>query len=125
MSPATTLAAPAPPRVAPDDGAPRRLWTIAEMIRMVEAGILQEGGPEYLLDGEMFCRMTKHPPHSIIKANLYECLRARLDPTTWTVRVEDPIVLRPDSNPEPDLVVAHGARLDYVHRHPGPADVRE
>jgi Uma2 family endonuclease len=115
--PATAAAAPPPAAY------PARRWTIAELDRMVAAGILREGGPEFLWDGEIRLKMGENIPHNQAFDHLLECLIDRLDRAAFHVRPDHPIVLRDDRKPEPDLVVARGPRSAYRDRQPGPADI--
>ena len=44
-------------------------------------------------------------------------------PAGWHVAKEDPVVIQPYSEPEPDLSVVRGAIRDYLKRKPEPRDV--
>jgi Uma2 family endonuclease len=46
-----------------------------------------------------------------------EALRAALGPG-WLVRVQDPVALDDESEPEPDVVVVPGGPRDYLFEHP-------
>jgi Uma2 family endonuclease len=43
-------------------------------------------------------------------------------PSVWCVRAQCAITL-PDSEPEPDVVIARGNARTYATRHPGPQDI--
>jgi Uma2 family endonuclease len=91
-----------------------RPFTVDEVMRMVEAGILAEDERVELLHGLLVEKPLKSPEHSWVKTELMDWLMAS---RAYVVRVEDPMVA-PDglSLPEPDVaVVAPG---DYRHAHP-------
>lgn len=113
----------APPAMEPPRGAyEKRRLTVADMERMVETGILLDGGPEFLLDGEIYLRMTENEAHAQAVASVMECLLDRLDRASWWVRQDHPLVLSEDSMPEPDVVVLRGPRLSFAGRRPTAAD---
>lgn len=56
------------------EGFPRRSFTVAEIRRMGEAGIIAEDENFELVDGELVARFTKGNEHEIIKAALGEFL---------------------------------------------------
>lgn len=95
--------------------------SVAQYRAMAEAGILGEEDAVELLAGWLVPKMTLFPPHALATGLLQDAL-TRLLPHGWFLKVQDAIDT-PDSAPEPDLAVARGARRDYAHRHPGPADL--
>ena len=42
---------------------PVKRWTTAEFDEMVRAGVIREGGPEFLWDGEVIAPMPENRPH--------------------------------------------------------------
>lgn len=95
--------------------------TVEQYHAAVRAGVFTENDPIELLEGVLVQKMPKNPPHVLALGNLVEVV-SRVVPAGWTVRSQDPITLA-DGEPEPDLVIAQGARRDYFTRHPGPEDV--
>jgi Uma2 family endonuclease len=98
----------------------RRL-SVAEYHKLIDVGILTEGDRVELLEGHMVNKMGQNPPHSNSGTNAEDTLRDLL-PQGWRLRAEKPITL-PDSEPEPDIVLARGDRSTYRSRHPVPADI--
>jgi Uma2 family endonuclease len=88
---------------------------------MVQAGILTDDDPIELLEGWLVQKMSKNPPHRLVTGLIREALEHLLS-GGWYVDSQEPITTA-DSEPEPDVVIVRGARLDYMDRHPGPADV--
>ncbi len=88
---------------------------------MIQAGILTDDDPIELLEGWLVVKMTKNPPHRVVTGLIRQALEHTLS-NGWYVDSQEPITTN-DSEPEPDVVVVRGARLDYLDRHPGPEDV--
>ena len=95
----------------------RHHFTAADLARMVDAGILAEGAPIELIDGELIIVSPQGPSHIVAIQILAELLRKAYEGATH-VRVQGPIQAAPDSQPEPDLAVARGGIRDYRARHP-------
>lgn len=100
----------------------RHHFTAADLARMVDAGILAEGSPIELIDGELIKVSPQGPPHIVAIQILAELLRKAYDGVAH-VRTQGPILAAPDSQPEPDLAVARGAVRDYAARHPTGAEL--
>jgi Uma2 family endonuclease len=113
-----TIKAPEPATTAN-----RKRWTIAEFDRLVRDGILREGGPEFLWDGEILQAMSENPPHFNAVSRLADLLRSRLSAPGSVVYQGIPIVLREGYKPQPDLTVVRGPRSRFQDRTPTPADV--
>lgn len=102
-------------------------WTIGQYHRMIETGILPEGEPIELLDGLIVYKdrgagMTVHPLHALIVNRLMQ-LGPILEGLDCHVRLQNPITIAPNHEPEPDGVIVRGTLEDYAHSHPGPTDV--
>jgi len=69
-----------------------------------------------LLHWQIFHKMAKSPPHTLLLMRLFEPLRKAL-PAGVHVRQEQPITCD-DSEPEPDLAVVQGSVEDYGAEHP-------
>ncbi len=105
----------------PDFGRPRR-WTREEYYRLGEAGFFGEDRVE-LLDGEIWTLPPQKTPHfSAIEAAADLLGEAFGD--GHTVRRQGPMTLDDGTEPEPDVLVAPGSRLDYEDHHPTPPEVR-
>jgi Uma2 family endonuclease len=109
--------------VTPRAADPPRRWTLAELDAMVAAGILEDGGPEYLWDGMVCLPFSEGIPHDRAVDRLRDALLDRVDRAAFYVRQDHPLVLAGDSNPEPDFVIARGPGSTYDARQPGPRDV--
>lgn len=94
-----------------------RRWTRAEYDRLVELGVLHEDEPIELLGGQMIVAEPKGTPHSTAIGLTADALRAAFGPG-WVVRVQGPIALDDESEPEPDLAVVSGQHRDYLVEHP-------
>lgn len=106
----------------PDRGICRRRWTRAEYSHAAELGLFGPGERLELLDGEIFRKMTHRPPHAVVVGQAADLLTVVFG-SGHHVRSQLPLVLNEWSEPEPDAVVAPGARRDYVAAHPRAADV--
>jgi len=96
-------------------------FSVARYQRMIETGILTPDDKVELLENYVVLKMLRNPAHdSIIQQTLERLFSCR--PAGWSWRVQSAVVL-PDSQPEPDLALVHGAGAVYRQRHPGPADV--
>lgn len=93
--------------------------TRAEYHRAIDAGIYENHERLELLDGLVCDRMTILPPHTTAVETLADWLRTVIS-RGQTVRSQQPIVIEPLSEPEPDLAVVLGARKDYARQHPVP-----
>lgn len=98
----------------------RRL-SVVEYHKLIEVGILTEHDRVELLEGYMVNKMPQNLPHSNSGTNAEETLRDCL-PEGWRLRAGKPITL-PDSEPEPDVVLARGDRSTYRNHHPEPRDI--
>jgi len=98
------------------------LWrlSVEQYHAMGHAGILEDGAPIELLEGLLVAKVTKNPPHELVKQLLPTAIE-RMLPSGWFVRREAPLTLA-DSEPEPDLAVVRGDPRAYAARHPAPAE---
>lgn len=94
-----------------------RRWTRKEYDRLIELGVLDEDEPIELVDGQMVVREPKHAPHATATALAAQALRNAFG-RGWYVRVQDPVALDDESEPEPDVTVVRGAPRDYSVEHP-------
>lgn len=76
-----------------------------------------EGEPLELLGGHLIVAEPKGAYHSAGVSAVDYALRAALPPG-WIVRIQLPVSLDDESEPEPDLVVVPGRPTDYRHAHP-------
>lgn len=94
-----------------------RHWTRKEYDALVKSGFFNEDEPIELLGGQLIVAEPKGSPHSTAVALTVEGLRLAFGPG-WLVRVQDPIALDAESEPEPDVAVVPGRARDYLAEHP-------
>jgi Uma2 family endonuclease len=93
-----------------------RRWKRVEYDRLVEIGVF-EGEPLELLGGQLVVAEPQYPYHASAISAVDYAVRAVLPPG-WMVRLQAPISLDDESEPEPDLVVVSGRPTDYRDAHP-------
>jgi Uma2 family endonuclease len=101
-------------------GEPRirtRRWTRQEYDRLIELGVLHEDEPIELLGGRLVVREPQRTPHAVATQLAADALRAAFG-AGWSIRVQLPIALDDESEPEPDVAVVPGAPRDYLREHP-------
>ncbi len=76
-----------------------------------------------LRHGEVVEMSPIGPEHTFHVTVAAETLYRRLQPGRWYIRVQDPIALGLDDEPQPDIVVAIARAHRYRHSHPAPPDV--
>ena len=98
------------------------LWRISveQYHQMIDAGILTDDDPIELLEGLLVEKMSKNPPHSVVTGLLQDLLRQVIS-AGWYLNAQEPVTTR-DSEPEPDLAIVRGKRVDYLIHHPLPKD---
>jgi len=93
-----------------------RRWTRAEYERLVDLGVLH-GEPVELVGGQLVVAEPQGSYHASALGTATDALRAVL-PHGWLVRIQMPVALDDESEPEPDLAVVSGAWADYRAGHP-------
>jgi Uma2 family endonuclease len=93
-------------------------FSVAEYYRLGELGLLSERTE--LIEGLIIDMEPIGPWHADVVDILAQVFTERAR-ERFRVRVQQPIDLGPESQPQPDLVLSRLAR--YRDRHPGPADV--
>jgi Uma2 family endonuclease len=100
---------------------PKR-FTLLDYHRLIELGFLTENDRVELIRGELMQMVAKGTPHTVCNTSLvYEV--TMLLQRRAIVRGQEPIILPPDSEPEPDLVIARNRADRYLSNHPSPADI--
>ena len=101
---------------------PRRLFTVDEYHRMAEAGVF---GPEErveLIEGEILEMSPIGPRHAGCVINANRLFVTRLGDRA-VVSPQNPVVIRPRSEPQPDLLLLRPRAVSYSREHPNPEDV--
>jgi Uma2 family endonuclease len=93
-----------------------RRWTRAEYDRLVGLGMLH-GEPVELVGGQLVIAEPQGSYHASALGAAGDALRAVL-PQGWLVRIQMPVALDDESEPEPDLAVVPGAWANYRAGHP-------
>jgi Uma2 family endonuclease len=109
-------------RATRDDRPRRRRFTVDEYERMIAAGILVEDERLELIEGEILWMAPIGGRHAALVDRLLRRFTA-LPADLVQVRVQSPIRLPPDSEPEPDLALLRPRPDFYEAAHPGPEDV--
>ena len=96
---------------------PTKRWTRLQYDRLIECGIFQPGDRIELIGGELIVREPQRTPHATAIELALDALRAAFGPG-WRVRVQLPVALDEESEPEPDIAVVPGSPRDYLPSHP-------
>ncbi|MGO9744584.1 MAG: Uma2 family endonuclease [Roseiarcus sp.] len=96
------------------EGLDRRAFTVDEILRMQEAGIISEDEDFELIEGEIVPMQAKTHVHELLKSALNLGIARALPDRLW-LGVESTIYLTPNTFVEPDLVVyPRGLKLETV-----------
>src|SRR5690348_17305516 len=101
---------------------PSRRFTAAEVLRMVELGILAEDEPVELIDGALITVSPQGPRHRALATIVHDRLQTAFG-AGYHVQDHSPIDGGPNSLPEPDVAVVRGSPRDLLDRHPAAADL--
>jgi Uma2 family endonuclease len=93
-----------------------RRWSRAEYGQLIDLGLLN-GDPVELLGGQLVVAEPQGTRHATAIGVVGAVLNAAL-PRGWVVRMQAPIALDDESQPEPDVAVVAGAHIDYRAAHP-------
>ncbi len=86
------------------EGLPRRAFTVADVRRMIDAGVLGEDEKFELIEGEIVPVSPSHDPHERLKSALILAITRWLPDHLW-FGVESSIYLSEKTFVEPDLCV--------------------
>jgi Uma2 family endonuclease len=89
--------------------------------RMIDAGVFDEGDRVELIDGELRAMPPIKPDHAGKNKRLNRLLTLAAGDDA-IVAVQDPLTLRPRSEPEPDLMLLRPRADFYESANPTPAD---
>jgi Uma2 family endonuclease len=88
-----------------------------EYDRLISEGLIGPGDPLELLGGALMVAEPQGSAHFTTILLVEEALRAAFG-HGWHTRVQGPLALDDDSEPEPDLAVVRGTPRDYRDGHP-------
>jgi Uma2 family endonuclease len=94
-----------------------RRWTRREYERLIDAGVFRPGERLELLAGHLVVSEPQGSLHATAIGLVEDALRGCFG-CGWHVRVQMPIALDDESEPEPDVAVVPGGRRDYELAHP-------
>ena len=102
-----------------------RRWSRAEYERLIDLGMFQPGERLELLDGLLVLREPQKSPHAATVTQAGHVVEAAFG-AGWHARIQLPVALDDNSEPEPDVAIVPGAPRDYLDGHPaGPVLVVE
>jgi Uma2 family endonuclease len=101
---------------------PRRLFTVEEYHRMAEAGIFHPDERVELIEGEIVQMSPIGPRHAGCVINANRLFVTRLGERA-VVSPQNPVVIQPRSEPQPDLLLLRPRAVSYSREHPTPEDV--
>jgi Uma2 family endonuclease len=96
-----------------------RHWRRAEYERLVDLGIFV-GERLELLAGQLVLREPQGSSHAAMVGHIGQVLAAAFGPG-WHPRLQAPLALDEDSEPEPDVAIVAGTPRDYLGAHPSTA----
>ncbi len=97
-------------------------FSIEEYHQLSDLGFFAPEERVELIRGEIVAMAAKGTPHSVCNTRLFRQLTLQLGDNA-IVRSQEPIVLFPNSEPEPDLSVVRYREDEYLSAHPQPDDV--
>lgn len=92
-------------------------WTRQEYERMAAVGLFSADERVELLSGEIVTMTPQRSSHSATIGLAEAVLRQVFGPSHW-IRIQLPLIIDPDSEPEPDLAIVPGTPREYVSEHP-------
>jgi len=87
-----------------DEMPPHKTFTVGDVLRMIDAGILREDDNVELIEGELVMMAAKHVPHERIKLALNLAFARAVGDDVY-VAVESSLQLSDDTIVEPDLAI--------------------
>ena len=100
----------------------RRKFSLDEYHRLIDWGFFAENERVELIRGEIIKMSPKKTLHSVCNYLLLKELTLMLG-NMAIVRGQEPILIPPNSEPEPDLVIAVNQTDNYLSSHPTPNDI--
>jgi len=100
----------------------KRCFSAEEYHRMGESGIFRENEQVELIKGEIFRMSPIGTDHAACVDRLNRILHLTLG-ESWIIRVQNPVSVSGDSEPEPDISVVKFHPQFYARHHPEPKDI--
>ena len=92
-------------------------WSRDPYDRAVDAGVFGPDDRLELIDGQLLAMNRQGSRHAALVGLAGEVLRGAFG-AGYTVRMQCPLAVGDDSEPEPDLAVVPGREVDYLDAHP-------
>ena len=108
--------------MATDTDLPRRLFTVDEYHRLAEAGIFHPDERLELIEGEIIEMSRITPAHAGCVINANRLFFTRLG-ERMVLSPQNPVAIRPRSEPQPDLTLLRPREVSYSEALPTPQDV--
>lgn len=99
-----------------------RKWTVEEYHKLGEIGFFHPEERVELLSGDIIKMSAKGTAHTSALGRTDRLLQNLFESLAW-VRLQDPIALDDNSEPEPDIAVVRIDPFDYATHHPTPSEV--
>ncbi len=100
----------------------RKKFTIDEYHRLIDWGFFAGNESVELIRGEIIKMSPKRTLHSVCNSFLWKALYDLIG-NQAEIRVQEPIFIDSNSEPEPDLVIAIKQDDNYLSSHPTPKDI--
>jgi Uma2 family endonuclease len=97
-------------------------FSLDEYNRLGELGFFTGNKRVELIHGQIIEMAAKGTAHSVCSTRLNRELLKILGDRA-TLRGQEPIIIPPDSAPEPDYAIVRNHPDDYLSAHPGPSDI--
>jgi Uma2 family endonuclease len=101
---------------------PRRMFTVDEYHRMAEVGIFRPDERVELIEGEIVEMSPIGPRHAGCVINATRLFITRLGERV-VLSPQNPVTIRPRSEPQPDLALLRPREVSYSEALPTPQDV--
>ena len=102
---------------------PTRKFNLSEYHRLTEMGVFPHDERLELIKGDLIKMAAKNTRHTVCLSRLLKQLAILAINERAIIRMQDPITLGNDSEPEPDLVIAKIKEDDYLSSHPTADDI--
>jgi len=99
-----------------------RKWTVKEYQKLGEMGFFHPEERVELISGNIIKMSAKGTAHTSALGRTDRLLQNLFGNLAW-VRMQDPIALDDNSEPEPDIALVRIDPLDYATHHPTPSEV--
>ncbi|MCC3411356.1 MAG: Uma2 family endonuclease [Microcoleus sp. PH2017_29_MFU_D_A] len=99
-----------------------RKWTVKEYQKLGEMGFFHPEERVELVSGNIIRMSAKGTAHTSALGRTDRLLQNLFGNLAW-VRMQDPIALDDNSEPEPDIAVVRIDPFDYATHHPTPSEV--